>query len=317
MATGMLLNDRAQRLVDKALTAPDLYGVSDHRCAGACIVDCGLTVRGGYQAGLLMARVCLADLADVSLVMGEVGHRACPHVHVHTDHPVHACMASQYAGWQIKVGDFFAMGSGPMRAAAAREELLTRIGVRESASVAVGVLETRGLPDEAVVAYIAERTHVPTDKVTLLAAPTASPAGGVQIVARSVETAMHKLDTLGFPLDRVVSGMGSAPLPPVAADDLAAIGRTNDAVLYGARTVLNVTGDDDSLAAIIDRLPSSASKDHGEPFSAVFERYNRDFYAIDPSLFSPAEITLCNVETGRSHHAGRCEPEVLEWSFFG
>ena len=264
-----------------------------------------------------MARVCLADLAEVTLGMHEITGRPCPFVHVHTDHPVAACMASQYAGWQISVGDYFAMGSGPMRAAYGREDLFDRIGLREQSDVAVGVLESGKLPDAAVIEYLAERTGVDRSNITLLIARTASQAGGIQIVARSVETALHKLDELGFDLSRVASGAGSAPLPPVAADDITAIGRTNDAVLYGSRVVLSVTGDDDSLAEVATKLPSSASKDHGEPFSAIFERYDRDFYKIDPALFSPAEITLNNLETGRSHMAGRCEPDVLGWSFYG
>ena len=98
-----------------------------------------------------------------------------------------------------------------------------------------------------------------------------------------------------------MSAHGTAPVPPVAADDLAAIGRTNDAILYGARVVLSVTGDDDSLAAIGPKVPSSSSHDHGEPFAAIFARYNNDFYAVDPHLFSPAEVVFQNLETGRIH----------------
>ena len=152
--------------------------------------------------------------------------------------------------------------------------------------------------------------------MTLLVAPTASLAGGVQVVARSVETALHKLSELGFDLARIVSAHGTAPLPPVATDDLAAIGRTNDAILYGARVVLFVTGDDDSLEEVGPKVPSTASHDHGEPFAAIFARYNHDFYAVDPHLFSPAEVVFQNLETGRVHAFGRMAPEVLVRSFF-
>jgi methenyltetrahydromethanopterin cyclohydrolase len=152
--------------------------------------------------------------------------------------------------------------------------------------------------------------------VTLLAAPTASIAGGIQIVARSVETALHKLAELGFDLARLESAMGTAPMPPVAADDLAAIGRTNDAILYGARVVLWVTGDDDSLREVGPRVPSTSSRDHGEPFAAIFKRYNHDFYAVDPHLFSPAEVVFHNVETGRVHAFGDLAEGVLVRSFF-
>ncbi len=140
-------------------------------------------------------------------------------------------------------------------------------------------------------------------------------AGNVQVVARSVETALHKLHELGFDVDRIVHGYGLAPLPPVAPDDPAGIGGTNDAVLYGGEVTLWATGDDDSLAEIVSQVPSSASVDYGRPFADVFEAHGRDFYEIDPLLFSPATITLVNVQTGRSFFAGQLRPDVLERSF--
>ena len=254
-------------------------------------------------------------MAQVSIVPGELGETAIPLVQVVTDHPVRACLASQYAGWALKEGKFFAMGSGPMRAAAGTEAIYEVIGFREKAEEVIGVLETRKPPPPAIVAKIAEACRVAPAAVTLLAAPTASLAGGVQIVARSVETALHKLAELKFDLSRIVSAHGTAPLPPIAADDLAAIGRTNDAILYGARVILAVTGDDQSLESIGRQVPSSASRDHGEPFAAIFARYNHDFYAVDPHLFSPAEITFQNVDTGKVHTFGKVTPGILARSF--
>src|SRR6202795_3391827 len=113
--------------------------------AGARLLDCGIKTPGGLQAGLALARVCLAGQAEIALVPGEGAGIACPAVVVTTDHPVLACMACQYAGWQIAVGKFFAMGSGPMRAAYGKEELFEQIPGKEQAPVAVGVLETRKL----------------------------------------------------------------------------------------------------------------------------------------------------------------------------
>ena len=149
-----------------------------------------------------------------------------------------------------------------------------------------------------MVAYLAEACQVFPERLTLLVAPTASQAGGVQIVARSVETALHKLSEIGFDLARVESGFGVAPLPPVAADDLAAIGRTNDAILYGGEVTLWVRGDDGELETLGPRVPSDSSPDHGQPFRAIFERYERDFYRVDPHLFSPAAVTFVNLDTG-------------------
>jgi methenyltetrahydromethanopterin cyclohydrolase len=318
VATTLTLNERAQRLADHlAATAAAARITVQQTAAGARILDCGVTAEGGLNAGLGMARVCLAGQAEVSLAPGEVAGTPCPQVQVATDHPVAACMAAQYAGWAISVGDYFAMGSGPMRAAYGKEELFDHIPGREEAPVAVGVLETGKLPDDAVIAYLSEALKLPANKVTLLAAPASSLAGDIQVVARALETALHKLHELKFDLGKVVSGWGVAPLPPVAANDLEGIGRTNDAILYGGRAVLWVRADDDELAEVGPKVPSSASPDHGAPFAEVFERYDHDFYKIDPMLFSPAVVVFQNLKSGRSHTFGRLEPEVLKRSFAG
>lgn len=312
----MTLNSRALWLVESLLThAHDRRVHSLPIEKGGRVVDCGVNTLGGFEAGIFLARICMADLATVSVVMGEVAGKGCPIVHVATDQPVTACLGSQYAGWAISSDSYFAMGSGPMRAAHAKEPIFGEIGVREDVPAVVGVLEGRTLPTADIMAKVAEACRVPTSGVTLLIAPTASIAGGLQVVARSVETALHKLHELKFDVKRVVSATGSAPLPPVAKHDMAAIGRTNDAILYGGRVVLQVTGDDESLAEIGPKVPSSASPDHGEPFAAIFKRYNHDFYAVDKMLFSPAEVVFQNIQTGRTHAFGKLAPEVLAASF--
>ena len=317
MTTEFTLNERALRVANTMAAQAAALGIDAQATAtGAHILDCGVRSPGSLQAGLGLARVCLADRADVALVPGEVGGIACPQVQVTTDHPVLACMASQYAGWQVSVGKFFAMGSGPMRAALGREDVFNHIPGREQAPVAVGVLETHKLPNDAVIAHLSERLNLPPTRLTLLAAPASSLAGTVQVVARSLETALHKLHELHFDLAQVVAGYGVAPLPPVAADDLHAIGRTNDAILYGGRAVLWVRSRDDVVAEVGPKVPSSASPDFGEPFAAIFERYNKDFYKIDPLLFSPAQVVFHNLATGKSQVFGRVAPDILLRSFF-
>lgn len=290
--------------------------IAVRQVGGARVVDCGVETPGGLQAGLALARACTAGQADMALLSGTAAHAPCLEIQLTTDHPIAACLAAQYAGWQIGVGKFFAMGSGPMRAAYGKEELFDDIPGREEAPVAVGVLESRKLPGEDVIAYIAERVKLPPENLTLLVAPAASLAGNIQVVARALETALHKLHELKFDLSCVVSGSGIAPLPPVAHDELNAIGRTNDAILYGGRVILWVRAADEQIVDIGPKVPSNASADHGAPFAEIFERYDKDFYKIDPMLFSPAEIVFHNLASGRSHVFGGTEPEVLRKSFF-
>jgi methenyltetrahydromethanopterin cyclohydrolase len=312
------LNERAERLADYVAANAAAFRVDVSRTkAGARIIDCGVHAVGGLQAGLTLARICLSGQADVSLAPGDINGLPCVRAVVATDAPVAACMASQYAGWQISVGKFFAMGSGPMRAAYGKEELFSKIPGREASPVAVGVLESRKLPDDSVVEYLCERLNITPAKITLLVAPASSIAGSLQVVARSVETALHKLFELGFDLAQVVSAYGSAPLPPLSVDDLQAIGRTNDAILYGGQVQLWVQCEDSQLSELGPKVPSSSSPDHGAPFAAIFERYGHDFYKIDPMLFSPAQISFYNLKTGNSHSFGRLEPEVLKKSFHG
>jgi methenyltetrahydromethanopterin cyclohydrolase len=317
VAAVLTLNERAQRLADHMAANTARLRIEVHQTtAGARILDCGVKTEGGFQAGLGLARVCLSGLADVALLPGGVGDLATPVVQVTTDAPVQACMASQYAGWQVALGKYFAMASGPIRAAYGKEELYDKIPGREQAPVAVGVLETRKLPADDVIAYFAEKLELPANKVTLLAAPAFSLAGNLQVVARALETALHKLYKLNFDLSQVVAGIGVAPLPPVAADELSAIGRTNDAILYGGQATLWVKADDEQLQEIGPKVPSCASPDHGAPFADIFNRYEMDFYKIDLLLFSPAMITFNNLRSGRSHVFGRLEVDVLKRSFF-
>jgi methenyltetrahydromethanopterin cyclohydrolase len=312
------LNDTALSLANRLVADAASLRLNISTIEGTRILDCGAKAPGGLAAGLGLARVCLADRAEVSLLPPSFADLPCPLIQVATDQPVLACMASQYAGWQISVNNYFAMGSGPMRAALGSEAIFDRIPGREKTNIAVGCLESRKLPPAEVIGYLAGRLGIGFngENLTLLVAPASSIAGTIQVVARSLETALHKLDELKFDLNQIVSGYGVAPLPPVAADEVAAIGRTNDAILYGGRVNLWVRCDDDLLTTIGPRVPSSSSPAFGEPFSSIFEKAGRDFYKIDPQLFSPAVVCFHNLNTGRSHLFGRLEPEVLRRSFF-
>jgi methenyltetrahydromethanopterin cyclohydrolase len=315
---GLELNQRALAVLAEAFREPGRLRVAIHAVeGGGRLVDAGVHAAGGIAAGILLARACLAGLGEVVLGDGDLPQPGTPRIEVHTDHPVGACMASQYAGWRIAAGDFFAMGSGPMRAAYGGEELFGTIGHREKPAAVAGILECAALPGPEVFSYIAGKARVAAEQVTLAVARTRSVAGSIQVVARSVETAIHKLHAVGFDLSRIAAGCGAAPLPPPAASDLAALGRTNDAVLYGGRVTLWVHGDDAALLEVGPRVPSRASADHGAPFAEIFERYGRDFYRIDPGLFSPAEITFHNLDSGKTHRFGGVDRAVLERSFFG
>ena len=310
------LNDRAWEMADRmAAHAAALRILARPLPGGARVIDAGIATPGGHAAGLALAEICMGGLGHVDYTPLAIGGDAWPGVRVWTDHPAVSCMASQYAGWAIQVDKYFAMGSGPLRAHARVErELFAKLGYAETAPRGVLVLETRNPPTEAVAAWVAAKAGLVPAHLTFVVAPTASLAGGVQITARILETGLHKMDTLGFDLTKIVSGIGTAPVPPVAKNDLRGIGRTNDCILYGGRARYTVNAEDAELAELVPKIPASASKDYGTPFSDIFQRYGGDFYKIDPLLFSPAEVWLTSVQSGKTYHAGHLNPEVLRAS---
>jgi methenyltetrahydromethanopterin cyclohydrolase len=310
------MNERAWVLADRAAAETDELRIALQILpCGARVIDAGIQVAGGYAAGLLLTELCMGGLGHVAYTPIVIDGEQWPGLQVWTDFPAISCMASQYAGWAINPEGFFAMGSGPLRARARVEkELYARLGYGEDSSRGVLVLEGRAVPTDAVAEWIAQKAGVQPYRLTFAIAPTASIAGGVQIVARMIETGLHKMETLHFDVTRVESAMGTAPLAPPARSDMRAIGRTNDCVLYGGQAHYTVRADDDELEALAARLPASTSPDYGTPFYDIFKRYNSDFYKIDPLLFSPAEVWLTSVTSGRTFHAGHVNAEVLRAS---
>jgi methenyltetrahydromethanopterin cyclohydrolase len=311
------LNERALELAKQLMADAEALNVTvENLPNGTCLVDCGINVPGGLPAGLLFAETCMGGLGTVSSTYLNLDGWWMPGLSVNTDRPALACMAAQYAGWSVSKDDYFAMGSGPARIKIRAEEALyNELGYDDPASIAVLCLETRTAPTADIAAYIAERAGIKPADLTLLMAPTACLVGSVQVAARVVETGLHKMHELGFDLHQILSGYGTCPLPPIAKSDTRAIGRTNDAILYGGQVYYTVVADDAELEELVAKVPSSTSSDYGEPFYDTFKGYNYDFYKIDPLLFSPAEIFVTNVNSGRTFHSGAVNVEVLRKSF--
>jgi methenyltetrahydromethanopterin cyclohydrolase len=316
--TGLGMNGRARQLAERMVAEADRLRVAVHTLDnGTRVIDAGVQVDGGFEAGLLLSEICMGGLGRVVNATISIGEENWPGVQVTTDHPAISCMASQYAGWAISTGKYFAMGSGPLRShARVEKELFSKLTYAEEADHGVLVLEGRELPTAQVTEWIATKARLTPAQLTIVIAPTASLAGGSQISARVLETGLHKIETLGFDVQRIVSGIGTAPLAPPAKNDLRAIGRTNDCILYGGEAHYLVRADDGELAELAPKVPASASRDYGKPFYEIFERYNKDFYKIDPLLFSPAEVWLTSVASGKTYRAGGANPDVLKQSLY-
>ena len=310
------VNSLSAPLVAGLLADSSILGLHVERHAGgAIVVDAGIHARGGLEAGRRIAEICMGGLGRVTL------HASPAFVHwpwqlsVHSSNPVLSCLGSQYAGWSLACDGFFSLASGPARALAVREDLFAELAYRDQSDSAVLVLESDKAPPQQIIEKVSRDTGLGPERLTFILTPNRSLAGVVQIVGRVLEVALHKAHALRFPLDRILDGMGSAPLPPPSPDFITGMGRTNDAILYGGHVHLFVRGDDDSAGQLAKALPSSASRDYGKPFSEVFKAAACDFYKIDPMLFSPAAVTVTAIESGRSFHAGDLDPAVIDRSF--
>lgn len=312
-----------------ALTAPLVASLMEQAAAlrlgvervanGCTIVDAGIHCLGGLEAGRRVAQICMGGLGVVDFARGTCKWPI--QICVHAANPVLSCLGTQYAGWSLAHGEgkgsFRALGSGPGRALAQKEDLFAELGYRDRAEATSLVLEVDKLPPPEIIAKISRDCAVAPEKIVLILTPTRSLAGVVQIVARVLEVALHKAHTLQFPLEDIVDGFGIAPVPPPAKDFVTGIGGTNDAILYGGLVQLYVDCEDGAANDLAQALPSSNSRDYGRSFAQVFKDYNYDFYKIDPMLFAPAAVTVSNMKTGRSFHGGRINEELIDRSFAG
>jgi methenyltetrahydromethanopterin cyclohydrolase len=310
------VNLLAGEIVDRLAANAERYRVAVSRGpSGELLIDAGAKVAGGLEAGLLLAEICMGGLGRVSLTPAPGAARWPFWLTAASSDPVVACLASQYAGWSLSHEKFFALGSGPGRAKARVEKLFEELSYRDEAERVTIVLEGDAAPPPEVVAKVATAAKVETRNVAFIYAPTQSLAGGVQVVSRVLEVALHKAHELKFPLEHIIDGTATAPLSPPHPDFIQAMGRTNDAIIYAGRVHLFVRGPAEAARALAQNLPSSTSRDYGRPFAEVFKAYKGDFYKIDPSLFSPAEALVTAVETGETFRGGAVDEKLLDASF--
>ena len=311
------VNARAGKLVDdlaanaQALRCSVTTGQAGERC-----IDLGAKVPGGLEAGRRLGEICMGGLGTVTLTSSSGLERWPLGVVVHSSNPVVACLGSQYAGWTITDdAGFFALGSGPARALSRVEELYKELGYVDHHNKAAIVIEGENAPPPAVATKVAAACGVNVSDLTVLYAPTGSLAGTVQIAARVLEVALHKAHSLHFDLGNIVDGYGVAPIAPPIPDFIRAMGRTNDAIIYGGRIQLFVRGGDAEAEKLAGALPSNTCSIYGKPFAEIFAEVGGDFYKIDASLFSPAVVTVSNLDTGSSFHAGKLAPDIVDASF--
>ena len=314
------INKTVKPLVEKLLERADQLNIGVHTSeCGAKIVDAGINYNGCLESGRLITEICMGGLGKVDLTMTSNTDNWPLTINVSSTNPVLSCLASQYAGWNLSFvkeeDNFNALGSGPCRALALKEDLFKDLDYSDKFYSTVVVLEVDRNPPQEIIDKISTDCGVSEKNLTIILTTTKSLSGSVQVVGRVLEVGMHKLHEIGFPLDKVVDGFGSAQVPPPAPDFLIGMGRTNDAILYGGTVHLFVDVPDDEAFELAKRLPSSTSSDYGKPFADIFKEYKYDFYKIDKLLFSPAKVIVSTLKTGKTFIEGNTNLELIDASF--
>ena len=318
------LNRAAAELLERARTSFSGWGIKESRIGGALVWDFR-TAPDVPGPGELLAQASAGAALQVICVPGtETGSSATSFprwVEVSSSQPAQACLGAQYAGWPLNHAGYFAMVSGPIRGVRGREPVLAHFDYdlasirQDRATPWVAVLESDELPPVDAIQLMASQCGCDPKQLWICVAGTASPAGTLQVVARSLETALHQWETLGGGLGSITRGVGRAPLPPIAAKSLTAIGWTNDAIIFHGEVEFQVVGDWATLNALAEQVPSARSASFGQSFLQLFKAANYDFYRLDPRLFSPAVLRLHGDSPGQTASFGVVRPDLLQQSW--
>ena len=323
------INDLTLDLVKKLIDNKDNYGIEIIELKnGSTVIDC---TNASKMGGKIVGEICMGGLGSVEFTTYDLDGNTLDAVDVKTSEPIISCMASQLAGWSVKLKKevekegkikkkvvFQYLGSGPARAKAKVEKLFDEIKYSDNSDCAIIVFETRKMPNEEVLSIVSEKCKVDPSKTYAVCAPTACLTGSIQVSARVVETGIHKLHELHFPLDILIDGTGTAPVAPVVKDDFEAMGTTNDSIIAAGITHYTIDADPDKeaeLFELIKKAPANQSPSYGKPFNEIFKEANYDFYKIDPGLFAPAIYTVKNSKTGESITVGDKNHELLKKSY--
>ena len=315
------INREAMKVVRTILSAPESLGVAVTRQdSGATLIDMGLEAPGGWAAARYYTIITLGGLAEVSYEPFVLGSRSLSAVRVMIDRPEEACVASQIAGWRIDQPGkaFAAILAGPGRALnrANLDHYFEYTDYRDDHHEAVVCIQASEPVGDSTATAIAAACRVALSDLYILIAPNRSLVCAVQVAGRIVEQSLHRLGEEGFELRTTRYAHGYGVIPPLTTDDLTAMGRINDSLLYGGAATIYVDTTDEECARVINRVVSKASPAYGRPFVEIYEEAGRDFYQIPLDLHSPAVLHLNNIRTGRTFSAGEINTAVLEKSFF-
>lgn len=319
------VNREALKIVEKVIRDAGRLCVGVSRLAnGATVIDMGQQVAGSWLAGKYYAEITMGGLGEVTFETFQLDEYPLPAVRVTSAHPLLVGWVCQKHADPLTEGESNEKGGGvqPILTGPAKallhppEESVALAGYQDDSQLAVASFQTSDPITESLAQTVAQACRIPAENLYIIVAPTTSLVCAIQVAARPIDQVMHRLHEEGFDIHAVRYVTGCAPVPPLATDELTAMGRINDSLLYGGSVLLYVEGEDEAIEGMMPLLPTAAQAEYGKPFAQIFEEHDWDFHKMDLRLHSLALVQINNLTTGRTFSAGGVNREVLRRSFF-
>jgi hypothetical protein len=177
------------------------------------------------------------------------------------------------------------------------------IDYRDQASEGVIAIQTaEPVTDDWATAAIAP--HAPSNRsIADLGRPNFSLVCAVQVAARIVEQSLHRLAEEGFDALRERRPR-LRRIPPLVHDEVVAMGRINDSLLYGGVATLVVDTDDVSIEAVIRQGGLGCLPRLWSPLRRHLRRCRPRLLSNPSILHSPVVLHINNLRTGQTFSAG-------------
>ncbi|MCJ7823624.1 MAG: hypothetical protein MUP44_01860, partial [Anaerolineales bacterium] len=263
------LNQAAMQIIGPILDDPQRYGALMIKTPkGATILDMGLEALGSWLGAKMYVEAAHGGMADVTFGRMQIKDLEVATVELMIDDPMLSVVSCEAGAWKLGDGDFVPVGSGPARAKARAEPWATRIEYEDPSDYVLLQMQINRLPEEAVLEFVADACKIPLSNLTVMVAPSASLVGSVQVASRAFEQCIIGLGrNTDFDIKTIKHGYGRAPIAPVIKDEVKAMGRINDALVYGGIGGMWLDHpDDDEMRRTAEALPFPvrAGDDYGK-----------------------------------------------------
>lgn len=316
------LNNMAAKIVEEEIIPNaealnvDVFRLSN----GATVIDMGVKAKGGWKAAKLFTDTCMGGMGELVYQSMYVGNHIIPTVSIQIDRPDVTQLGAHIAGLYVPYHGRYQPVSGPLRAITGTDHWAERVTYRDTeAKKAVGHLQITTLPDEELAETICQRINMDPKDLYLIPSATSTVVGSVQIVARNLEQTFATLgDHLDFPINSIVQGIGFAPVISIEDDEIVAMGRVNDGLIYGQESTVYIDCEDDDILRFADKLPMCKNDTvFGIPFEEMFRESGCDWAKVPRDWDAPCKINFLNIRTNHFFPIGMLHYGVLERDFMG